>query len=146
MSTETSKIDSYLDQEQPTAERYKWWGVYLIREKRRLQGIAEAVQAGEAAEESVLPELAIPDGVETPEELLTRVDAELDLADAESELETPQADEADTHPYPVVTAESEEAAVEEAAEEDADTLRRKLRGKAALLGKQQAEAKDKEEN
>ncbi|MGF1505415.1 MAG: hypothetical protein ACFB51_09880 [Anaerolineae bacterium] len=30
------------------AERYRWWGVYLIREQRRLQAIADAVQAEHA--------------------------------------------------------------------------------------------------
>ena len=46
MTTKTAKIDSYIDHEGPVAERYKWWGVYLVREKRRLQGIAQAIASG----------------------------------------------------------------------------------------------------
>ncbi len=41
--SEPRKPKSIVDQEQATAERYRWWGVYLIREKRRLQAIADAI-------------------------------------------------------------------------------------------------------
>lgn len=36
-------VDQYLDHEHILAERYHWWGVYLVREKRRLSAIAQAV-------------------------------------------------------------------------------------------------------
>ena len=49
MTNETGKLESYAEHEQTVAGRYKWWGVYLIREKRRLGGIAQAVQAEAAA-------------------------------------------------------------------------------------------------
>jgi len=41
--TKTDILDSYVEQEKVVAERYRWWGVYLIREQRRLQGIADVV-------------------------------------------------------------------------------------------------------
>jgi hypothetical protein len=44
----SSKIDAFLAHENTVAERYRWWGVYLIREQRRLQAIADAVQAEDA--------------------------------------------------------------------------------------------------
>jgi len=44
----TNTLDAHIDHELAVAERYRWWGVYLIREKRRLQGIAQAVQAEQA--------------------------------------------------------------------------------------------------
>jgi hypothetical protein len=48
----SSKIDAFLAHENTVTERYRWWGVYLIREQRRLQAIADAVQA-EDAEQAV---------------------------------------------------------------------------------------------
>ena len=95
MPNEGSKLEAYADHEGIVAERYRWWGVYLVREKRRLGGIAEAVQAEEAARvtrmgaETLDPTLAREDGepVETPDELLTRVDAELEMEEALAELD-----------------------------------------------------------
>ncbi len=98
MPAEMSKADTYIDHERPVAERYRWWGVYLIREKRRLQGIAEAVQAEEAAaalraQTAPLPESQAADevmtmpGLEMPDELLTRLDAEMETAGVLAEIE-----------------------------------------------------------
>ena len=95
MPNEGSKLEAYADHEQAVAERYKWWGVYLVREKRRLGGIAEAVQAEEAARVTQLrvapvdEEVAQPaiEGTESPDELLNRVDAELEMTDALAQLD-----------------------------------------------------------
>lgn len=89
MTSRTSKVDTYIDHEGPVAEAYKWWGVYLIREKRRLQGISEAVAGGVplAGDTSIDDTQPAPAGTETPDELLTRVDAELGIDDALSEME-----------------------------------------------------------
>jgi hypothetical protein len=89
MTVRTRKIDTYIDHEGPVAEAYQWWGIYLIREKRRLQGISEAVAGGVplAGDTGLDDTPAVPTGVETPEELLTRVDAGLDMDDALSALE-----------------------------------------------------------
>jgi hypothetical protein len=133
MTTRTSKVDTFVDHESLVAERYRWWGVYLIREKRRLGGIAEAVQA-EAAQAVVrsgegrsgLPDL--PADVELPDEMLTRVDAELALNDAIEELAAN-----DEEPEPDV------ADLETTSEDD---LNRKLSGRAALLGQQAREDED----
>jgi hypothetical protein len=133
MTTRTSKVDTFVDHESLVAERYRWWGVYLIREKRRLGGIAEAVQA-EAAQAVVrsgegrsgLPDL--PADIELPDELLTRVDAELALNDALEELEA-----GDEQP--------ESDTTDRVAEPD-DDLQRKLSGRAALLGQQAREDED----
>ncbi len=89
MTVRTSKVDTYIDHEGPVAEAYKWWGVYLIREKRRLQGISEAVAGGVplVGDAGLVDKEPVSTGIETPDELLTRVDAELGLDDALSELE-----------------------------------------------------------
>jgi hypothetical protein len=89
VTVRTSKVDTYIDHEGPVAEAYKWWGVYLMREKRRLQGISEAVAGGVhlAGDTSLDDTQPAPVGIETPDELLTRVDAELGIDDALSELE-----------------------------------------------------------
>ncbi len=104
MPAEMSKADTYIDHELPVAERYRWWGVYLIREKRRLQAIAdaianchEAVQAEEAAaalkpQTAPLPEPQTADeamtmpGTQMPDELLTHLDAELEEVDTTGEV------------------------------------------------------------
>src|SRR5689334_7705399 len=102
MTVRTSKVDTYIDHEAVVAERYQWWGVFLIREKRRLQGIAEAVAGGTplagmsqgtrpSASEDI--EDIVPPGAETPDELLTRVDAEMEISDAFSALEETVADQ-----------------------------------------------------
>jgi hypothetical protein len=59
----TDPMDVYLEQEKTAAERYRWWGVYLVRERRRLQGIADAVQANLAVDQ---PPVTLPEGMETP--------------------------------------------------------------------------------
>lgn len=61
MPSRQGKGDAYTDHERTVAGRYRWWGVYLMRERRRLEGIARAVGAGQEGE--------------TPEELLARLDA-----------------------------------------------------------------------
>jgi hypothetical protein len=151
VTVRTSKVDTYIDHEGPVAQRYQWWGVYLIREKRRLQGIAEAVATGTPlvggtplvsgtpltvspaldATQPVLPdspEISVPEGVETPDELLTRVDAQLGIADALSELEEPEGSdksESKTHGDSV---RDEENLPD-------DLQKRKLSGRAALLNR-----------
>ncbi len=47
MAKQSGTLRALADHELEAADRMKWWGVFLIREKRRLQGIAAAVQ-GEA--------------------------------------------------------------------------------------------------
>ena len=130
MTTRTSKVDSFIDHESLVAERYRWWGIYLIREKRRLQGIADAVQA-EAAQRVVRSEETtsdLPEGIESPDELLTRVDAEIQLHEAVEQLDAVEQDETPTEPMPAPD----------------ETLRRKLSGRAALLrqGSSQNEEED----
>jgi len=101
MTNEANKLETYADHEGIVAERYRWWGVYLVREKRRLGGIAEAVQAEEAARLTGMraappdQEVAQPalEGAETPDELLTRVDAEIAMDDALAELNAEADDE-----------------------------------------------------
>lgn len=117
MTTPTNKLDAYIDHERLVAERYRWWGVYLVREKRRLQGIAEAVKAEEAA----LATRSVREDAETPEEMLTRVDAEIAPDETLAELEEEEDDKSDEDDL------SDEA------------LRRKLSGKAALLGQESGE-------
>ena len=134
MTTKTAKMDTYIDHEGPVAERYKWWGVYLVREKRRLQGIAQAVASGTPlAGSSVfdtrpIQPIQMPEGVETPDELLTRVDAEMKIADALAELEG-QPEESKAHGSSV----RDEGTIPD------DVTRRKLSGRAALLGKKRSE-------
>jgi len=145
MTIRTSKVDTYIDHEGPVAERYQWWGVYLIRERRRLQGIAEAVASGtplvggtqlasgSALDETqsvppISPDTPVPEGVETPDELLTRVDAELGITDALSEIEEPEGSdksESKTHGDSV----RDEENIPD------DLTKRKLSGRAALLNR-----------
>jgi hypothetical protein len=151
MPIRTSKVDTYIDHEGPVAERYQWWGVYLIREKRRLQGIADAVASGtplvagtplaggtplppsSAPAEMrsvppVSPDTSVPEDVETPDELLTRVDAELGIADALSEIEVPEGSdklESKTHGD----------SVRDNRNIPDDLTKRKLSGRAALLNR-----------
>lgn len=141
MTVRASKVDTYIDHEGPVAERYQWWGVYLIREKRRLQGIAEAVASGTPLVggtppaggaglddtrliPAVRPEPVAPEGGETPEEMLTRVDAELGMAEALANLEALESEESKTHGDAVRN--------EETISDELTT--RKLSGRAALLG------------
>lgn len=134
MTVRTSKVDTYIDHEGPVAEAYKWWGVYLIREKRRLQGISEAVAggvplAGDTSLADTQPALA---GIETPDELLTRVDAELGIDDALSELEVVGADA------------EEESKAQGNSLRDEETIpdssqKRKLLGRGLLPGRKHAD-------
>lgn len=48
MTDEAARLAAYPDHERKTAERMRWWGVYLIREKRRLQDIASAIRTEQA--------------------------------------------------------------------------------------------------
>ena len=125
MTVRTSKVDTYIDHEGPVAEAYRWWGVYLIREKRRLQGISEAVAggtplAGDASLDDTQPTL---EGIETPDELLTRVDAELSMDDALAELEQTETSE-ETMP--------------------GDTQECKSSGKGALLGRKKRSTEEED--
>jgi len=130
MTGRTSKVDSYIDHEGPVAEAYKWWGVYLIREQRRLQAIADAIaEPVEVADTSLDDTQPIIPGAETPDGLLTRVDAELGIEDALSELEG---------------IEEEESKTRESSARDEKTIsdrpeKRKSSGRAALLGRKKAE-------
>ena len=119
----TDPMDVYLEQEKTAAERYRWWGVYLVRERRRLQGIADAVQANLPLDQ---PPVTLPEGVETPEELLVRVDAELALQEADQALAEAE------QPKP----EDDDIRLSDAA------LKRKLSAKAALLNRQPDEEGD----
>ncbi len=160
MTARTSKVDTYIDHEGPVAERYKWWGVYLIREKRRLQGIAEAVASGTPLAGGIpsvgrtppaattdlddnqpaapmQPGLDLPPDIETPDELLTRVDTELGIADALVDL-GPDGDEQD-----------EESKAHGDSVRDEQTIskelqKRKLSGRAALLGRRRRGQPDAE--
>lgn len=114
MTVGTNSVDALIDHEALVAGRYRWWGVYLVREKRRLQGISEAVQA-EAAQALVRGH-ELPDGIESPEALLTRVDSEIALRDAVVELDTASTE--DTRPT-----------VDE-------NLKRRLSGRATILRQQ----------
>jgi hypothetical protein len=116
----TDPMDVYLEQEKTAAERYRWWGVYLVRERRRLQGIADAVQANLPLDQHPV---TLPEGMETPEELLVRVDAELALQEADQALAEVEAEDDETQLS------------------DAD-LKRKLSAKAALLNRQPDEEGD----
>lgn len=94
MTVGTNSVEALIDHEALVASRYRWWGVYLVREKRRLQGIAETVQA-EAAQAIVRleagqsdPQGDLPDNIESPDALLTRVDSEIELNDAAEALDT----------------------------------------------------------
>jgi hypothetical protein len=145
MTIRTSKVDTYINHEGPVAERYQWWGVYLTREKRRLQGIAEAVASGTPLASGiplvvgpaqgdtqpvllVTPEISMPEGVETPDELLTRVDAELGIAEALSEMEEPADSEAQESKAHGDSVRDEENLSD-------DLKMRKLSGRAALLNR-----------
>ena len=140
MTIRTDKAQTTMDHELIVAERYRWWGVYLIREKRRLRGIAEAVQAEEAAaalkqQTNHLEEQIASDGSETPEELLTRVDTELGMTDALMQLASTESegiDELDTS----------EGAIKDKPPIPEDRLRRKLAGRARLLASKQDDTED----
>ncbi len=70
-------LAAYAEHEVLTAERMKWWGVFLIREKRRLQGIADAVNAkalNETVDASIPPNGTI--SRESIEALLDQIDEE----------------------------------------------------------------------
>jgi hypothetical protein len=60
--------------EKKAAERYRWWHVYLVREKRRLAGITEAVRAATAAAAApqTEPPAVLPG--ESAEEYMNRVE------------------------------------------------------------------------
>jgi hypothetical protein len=104
-TTSTTPLDAITETEKLAAARMKWWGVYLVREKRRLQGIADRVNA-QATAQAVghMPPPTLPDptafqeavapdpspstpGGETPEEMLVRLDAEIAVEEATAELE-----------------------------------------------------------
>ena len=130
MTTRTSKVDTYIDHEGPVAEAYKWWGVYLIREQRRLQAIADAIAEPVAAVDTSLDDTQpIVPGVETPDDLLTRVDAELGIEDALAELEGSEGEESKTRG----SSARDEKTIPDRPE------KRKSSGRAALLGRKKAE-------
>jgi hypothetical protein len=52
------------EEEKHLAQRMKWWPVFLIREQRRLQGIAERVQGDQTA--ATAPPVQPPPFVEEP--------------------------------------------------------------------------------
>jgi hypothetical protein len=147
VTTKTAKMDSYIDHEGPVAGRYKWWGVYLVREKRRLQAIANAIAESKQAianrmplaessgrDSHPIPPVQFSEDVETPDELLTRVDAEVEMADALVELEAggSEQEESKTHGDSVRDKETIPD----------DVTRRKLSGRAALLGKKRTETSE----
>lgn len=136
MTTKSVKMDTYIDHEGPVAERYKWWGVYLVREKRRLQGIAQAVASGTPLagnssdfDTHPLPPIRLPEGVETPDELLTRVDAELEIVEALAEMEEGEPEE---------ESKAHGGSVRDEETIPDDITRRKLSGRAALLSKKRS--------
>ncbi len=140
MTVRPSKVDTYIDHEGPVAERYQWWGVFLIREKRRLQRIAEAVAGGTPLvgmrqdTQAAVPlraEEITPPGVETPDELLTRVDAELEMTDALSALGDSGSSEGEESKAQGVSLRDEETIPD-------DLKKRKLSGRASLLGRKKA--------
>lgn len=78
MAKQSGKLQAFADHEVEAAERMKWWGVFLVRERRRLQGIAQVVQPNGSAS-SGEPESAARNGYvsrETIEALLDRLDEE----------------------------------------------------------------------
>ena len=140
MTVRPSKVDTYIDHEGPVAERYQWWGVFLIREKRRLQGIAEAVAGGTPLvgmghdtrpTAPIQREQIVPPGVETPDEMLTRVDAELEMTDALSALEDSGSDGGEESKAQGSSLRDEETIPD-------DLKKRKLSGRASLLGRKKA--------
>ncbi len=111
-TTSTTPLDTITETEKLAATRMKWWGVYLVREKRRLQGIADRVNA-QATAQAVghTPPPALPDptafqeaiepdpspstsGGETPEEMLLRLDTQIAVEEATAELEAEEAETA----------------------------------------------------
>ena len=115
MPNTTSPLEAITETEKLAAARMKWWGVYLVREKRRLQGIADRVNAQETAQAvghipTPPPALADPaafqaaidspdpnsptSGGETPEEMLVRLDAQITVEDAAAELEVEETEAA----------------------------------------------------
>jgi hypothetical protein len=100
-ATNDNAMSAYSEHEKLTATRMHWWGVYLIREQRRLQGIADRVRSQEAAratghhpnifhqENTDNPPddlQATPDYEAVSDQLLTRLDAEAAKEDALSAL------------------------------------------------------------
>ena len=131
MTEETKQLDAYAEHELTVAQRYKWWGVYLVREQRRLAGIAAAVQAEEAARATKLPPVVDDEGKERAEQLLTQVDTELELSDALAVLE---GGEPKTHGQAV---RDEESIAE-------DRLQRKSGQKATLPAKETSKADEED--
>jgi hypothetical protein len=58
MAKQSTQLQALADHELEAADRMKWWGIFLVREKRRLQGIANAVQ-GLKAEQALSPNAAV---------------------------------------------------------------------------------------
>ncbi|MBN1310697.1 MAG: hypothetical protein JXB30_04690 [Anaerolineae bacterium] len=72
-----SQQSIFSETEKKAAERYLWWPIYLVREKRRLAGITEAVQAASAggaepADPNPEPPPVLPG--ESAEEYMDRVE------------------------------------------------------------------------
>jgi hypothetical protein len=140
MTTGTTQAEIYRDQEQNTAERYRWWGVYLIREKRRLQAIAdaiagraEAVEGRETATTTQIPSPEASTGMpgETQgavEERSIHTDTEPGMAEALPEADSAPREGDGESKTPGRTGRDGQTIPE-------DREQRKLLGRARLLGR-----------
>jgi hypothetical protein len=77
--TMSQQLSPFSETEKKAAERYLWWPIYLVREKRRLAGITEAVRGMAVAGSESL------DDSERLDELLARVDGMDEMGDDEAE-------------------------------------------------------------
>jgi hypothetical protein len=194
MTATSRALTSMPDNERLAAQHMKWWPILLIREKRRLNGIAQRVQLDDVAQATTKPAIEEPapadawlqsfeaqvlepdfhealaealasaqepepeaettptileiEGIESPEDLLMRLDLEFQeqvefadslQADDEIIIEEPAIEDGDTKPQLpalVGAAAAPSTNGHHTEDENADTNHRKLRGRGRMLGDQ----------
>jgi hypothetical protein len=141
----TQQQSVYSETEKKAAERYLWWPIYLVREKRRLAGITEAVRAGAAVVEhtSLAPDVSLDDTQPAPadfeeiDELLGRIDVALSANDVLPWLEKMEDREEEESKAQGISLRDEKTIPD-------DVQKGKNSGRAALLGRKKhgSEAED----
>jgi len=92
-TTGAEPLAAFAEHERLTAERLKWWSLFLVREQRRLEGIAEAIQGTTRPDLEYVPPLDEIEGGLPPEADYVRretVDAFLERLDEGTDTEFPE--------------------------------------------------------